>query len=129
MPESGERSIGAVLQSIVGNIEQIVRSEIRLAKAEVTHEVSKTAAASKLLGIGTALGAFAVGLLLLSAVYLLATVISPWIAAALVALTTGAAAAIFISVGKSRLKLIHPTPAKTFASIKENVEWAKSQAK
>ena len=36
-----ERSIGSLVNDIVGNVQEIIRSEVRLAKAEVTEELTK----------------------------------------------------------------------------------------
>ena len=129
MTEDGERTIASVLQSIVGNIEQIVRSEIRLAKAEVREEAGKAGQASKLLAIGAVLGIYAFGILLLCCVYLLATVVAPWLAALIVAVCLGAIAGGLIVSGWKQIKQVNPTPNKTVASLKENVEWAKTQTK
>ncbi len=41
---SSERPFSAVLKDIVGNLQDIVRSEIRLAKTEVQEEVAKSRA-------------------------------------------------------------------------------------
>ena len=129
MTEDGERTIASVLQSIVGNIEQIVRSEIRLAKAEVREEAGKVGQASKLLAIGAVLGIYALGILLLCFVYLLATVMASWLAALIVAVCLGAIAGGLLASGWKQIKQVHPTPDKTVASLKENVEWAKTQTK
>jgi len=64
MTDSGDRSIASVLQSILRNIEHIVRSEIRLAKAEVRDEVDKAGQASEILVGGAVLGAYSIGLFL-----------------------------------------------------------------
>jgi hypothetical protein len=41
MAEENERSITDVLQDILGNVQAIIRSEVRLAKTEVAEEVRK----------------------------------------------------------------------------------------
>jgi uncharacterized membrane protein YqjE len=41
MADDNGRSIGTVLKDIVGNVQQIVRSEIRLASAEVRQEAGR----------------------------------------------------------------------------------------
>jgi uncharacterized membrane protein YqjE len=69
-----DRSISSVLSDIVGNIQQIVRAEVRLAKAEVREEAVKAKRGVVLLGAGAVGFLFAVGFLLLALVYALATV-------------------------------------------------------
>ncbi len=129
MTSGPERSIASVLQDIVANIQQIVKSEVRLAKAEVKEEVGKAGKASQSLAIGVVLAVYAMGLLLLCCVYLLATVVSSWIAALIVAAVVGGAAVILILGGIKEFKRVHPVPDQTIASVKENVEWAKAQTK
>ena len=129
MASESERSIASVLQSIVGNIQQIVQSEIRLAKAEVREQVSKTGTASKSLAIGAVLGVYALGSLLLACVYALATVVASWLAALIVGAVIAPIAAVLIMGGIKKIKRVHVTPDKTIASVKENVEWAKAQTK
>jgi hypothetical protein len=41
----GDRPISAVLQDIVGNIQDIVRSEVRLARTEIGEEVGRARSA------------------------------------------------------------------------------------
>jgi uncharacterized membrane protein YqjE len=122
-----ERPVGQILQEIVGNLQDIVRSEIRLARTEVREEASKTRSASLLLAFGAATGFFSVFFLLLTLVYALSLVIAGWAAALGVALGVGVVAAITLRAGLARFRTIHPAAPKTRASVKENVEWAKRQ--
>jgi len=124
-----DRSITEVLQNIVRNVQEIVRSEVRLAKTEIVEEAGEAKTAGLLLGMGAVAAIFATLFLLLMIVYALSRVIPDWAAA----LTVGAALAIVASVlltaGVKRFKEIHPTPERTVETIKENVEWAKQQSK
>ena len=47
-----DRSFADVLQDIVGNMQEIVRSEVRLAKAELSDEARKAKPAGLWMGIG-----------------------------------------------------------------------------
>ncbi len=89
MAGEGERSIAAVLTDIVGNVQQIVRAEIRLATLEVRHEIGKARRSVTLLIIGGAIAVLALAFVLLACVYALATVVAPWIAALIVAAAAG----------------------------------------
>lgn len=120
-----ERSFGQVLQEIGSNIQDLVRSEIRLAGAEFREEGTKAARAGKEIAIGGTLMLYAGGLLLLTLVYLLTLVVPPWAAAAIVFAVTALPAAIMLSVGLRHWRTVHPKPEKTVASVKESIEWAK----
>jgi uncharacterized membrane protein YqjE len=124
-----ERSISSLLKDIVGNLQQIIRAEVRLAKVEVGEELSKARQAMVLLAIGALFGAMALAFLLLGAVYALAHVIQPWAAAVLVALGAGAVGGALVAVGISQIKRVSLPPARTVTSVQENIQWAKAQAR
>ncbi|MDQ6677382.1 MAG: phage holin family protein [Acidobacteriota bacterium] len=128
MAYDADRSIASVLQDIVANIQQIVKSEVRLAKAEATEEIGKAGKASKSLAAGAALALYALGFLLLCCMYLLAMVVPSWVAALIVAVVVGAIAVFLVLGGIKEFKRVH-APEQTIASVKENVEWAKAQTK
>ena len=124
-----ERPLAAVLQDIFGNLQDIVRSEVRLAAAEIKTETTKAVSAATPLAAGGVLLLYAGGFMLLAAVYGLSQVVQPWLAALIVAVATGMIGGIFTSVGKSRLRLVKPVPEKAIQSVKENVQWLKNQTK
>jgi len=121
------RSMGEVLQDIVANIQEIFRSEFRLAKAEIQEEAHKIARSSIPMGIGILLAPYALGFLLLAAVHGLATVLDAWLAALIVGVTVLVISLILISAGRKRLKQVKVVPEKTIGTVKENFQWAKSQ--
>lgn len=126
---SGDRSISDILQDVIRNLQDIVRSEVRLATAEVREEITKAKSAGLLLSIGALSGMFGVFFLLLAIVYALSDVLPNWAAALIVALALAICAGIALSASRRRFKQVHPTPDKTIKSLKENVKWAKQQAK
>ena len=128
MNRNDERSVSDVLQDIFGNVQDIVRSEVRLAQAEIKTEAAKTARAAKSLIAGAVLGLYAGGVLLIAAVYGLSMVVAPWLAALLVGAFVAVAAAILISIGQGRLRKVKK-PEKTIRSVKEDVQWLKNQTR
>ena len=124
-----ERTISAVLQDLLGNFQDVVRSEVRLAKTEVREELAKTRSASVLIGAGAVGALFCSLFLLLTAVYALSLFIPEWAAALCVAVAAGVLAVFAILAGVKRFKTINPAAPKTVASLKENIEWAKQQVK
>ena len=125
----GDRSISDVLQDIIRNVQEIVRSEVRLAKTEIREELDQARSSTLLLGAGAATGMFAVLFLLLTVVYALALVMPEWAAAMLVGAALAAVGIVLFAAGLKRFKQIHPTPARTVETIKENVEWARQHTK
>jgi len=129
MSTSTDRSFTDVLEDIVGNVQGIIRSEVRLAKAEIREETVKAGKAAGIAGSGVVLALYAVGFFLLTCLYALETAVTPWIAALILTLLVGSGATVLIIVGKKRIKRVDPRPDKTINTLKENVEWVKNQAK
>jgi uncharacterized membrane protein YqjE len=124
-----DRSLSDVLQDVIRNVQEIVRSEVRLAKAEIREEAAKTKSATLLLGAGAVTAIFATLFLLLMIVHALALVMPSWAAALIVGAALAVVAGVTLPAGIRRFKLIHPTPERTVETIKENVEWAKQHTK
>lgn len=127
--EPKDRSLTDVLQAIVRNVQEIVRSEVRLAKTEFREEAVKAKSSGALLGAGAVIALYAGAFLLLGFVYALALVLPVWTSALIVGAALAAVGAGMLSAGINRLKQIHPTPERTVETIKENVEWAKQHTK
>lgn len=127
--ESSERSFADVLEDIIGNVQRMIRSEIRLAKAEIQEESIKAGKASGLASSGVVLAIYALGFLFLTCLFALEIAVTPWLAALIMTVLIGSTAAALLSVGIKRIKQVHPRPDKTITSVKENLEWAKNQVK
>jgi len=119
-----DRSISTVLHDIVGNVQEIIRSEVRLAKTEITEELGKLGSASMLIGVGALLLTFSALFLLLAIVYALSVVLPAWEAALIVGVSVGVIAALCCGLGLKKFKAVRAAPKAT-ASVKENVQWAK----
>jgi uncharacterized membrane protein YqjE len=124
-----QRSVPEVLQDIVGNLQEIVRSEFRLAKTELKEEAAKAAKPAATFGVGLVLGFYGIGFLLLASVYGLSTVMAGWLAALLVGTILAIVAIALMSTSGKKLKRVNPTPNKTIQSLEENVQWAKHPIK
>ena len=125
---AGNRSIPEILQDVLTNIQDIVRAEVRLAKAELGEELNRARSGGLLVGVGAIAAIFSVLFLLLACVYGLSLVVPNWAAALIVAAAAGVAAAVTVGLGLKRFKTIRAAP-KTTASLKENVRWAKQLSK
>jgi uncharacterized membrane protein YqjE len=129
MDDRNGRSIGTVLKDIVGNVQQIVRSEIRLASVEMREEAGKAGRSAALVMVGGAIAILAVGCGLIAAISALATIVPLWTAALIVAAVAGVISAVFITAGMKRMRQITMTPTRTLAALEENVTWAKAQTR
>jgi len=124
-----DRSIGAVLSDIVGDIQSIVRAEIRLATVEVREELAKARQGAAMLVAAGVVLVMAAGLALLAAVYALAMVWPPWAAALAVAGAVAVAGGILAATGINRMRDVNLRPQKTVDTVRENVQWAKTRTR
>jgi uncharacterized membrane protein YqjE len=124
-----ERSISAVISDIVGDLHVIVRGEVRLAKAELREELAKAKRGVVLLVAGSLVLVAAFGCLLLAAIYGLATIWPPWAAALAVGGGAALVGAVLALGGKKQISDVELPPQKTAASVRENLQWAKSRMK
>ncbi|HZQ52325.1 MAG TPA: phage holin family protein [Bryobacteraceae bacterium] len=122
------RPMGAILHDVAEDVAAMVRSEIKLAKTELSSQVKQISEALPMLISGAVFGFCALGLLLTTGVLAIGLVLPFWAAAAILFGVTAIIAAVLLSVGKSMLGKLHG-PERTVQTLKENAEWVKSQAK
>jgi uncharacterized membrane protein YqjE len=121
------RSIGALLTDIVGDVAEILRAEARLARAEFREELGKAKRGAVLMAAAGVVIALALGVALVAAVFALATIWPPWVAALTVAGATLAIGGLLGTMGVRQLKDVSLTPDRTVSSVKENIQWVKTR--
>ena len=123
------RPVPEVLRDIVGNLQDLVRSELLLAKTELKEQAADAAKVAVTYGIGLMSGFYGVGLLLLAAVYGLTMIMSPWLAALLLGTVLAVAAIALLSSSKKQWKHLNPGRSKTIQRLEERLQWSKHQSK
>jgi uncharacterized membrane protein YqjE len=126
---AAERALSDVLQDIVRNVQEIVRSEARLAKTEIREEAVKAQSAATWLTAGAVTAMFAVLFLLLTIVGALALILPIWEAALIVAVALAVVSGATLASGVNRFKQLQATPVRTIENIKEDVEWLKQRSR
>ena len=129
MSTGGERTLTEVLQDMIGNIQEIIRSEFQLAKVEIKDRVARTRGPVTMFGLGSLISLYAVGFILLAIVYKLSTVLEPWLAALFVGCVLALFGAVILILATSKLKEIDAVPRRTVETMKENMTWANKQIK
>jgi uncharacterized membrane protein YqjE len=124
---TAQRSTREVVQEIIGDIQEIVRSEVRLAKTELREEGSKAGMAAAYFGTAGVLLFFSIGLLEAMFVVLWAMKTPLWIALLIMAVISGLTGAVFYALGRDRWRKVHGMPA-TVATLKEDVQWLRKQS-
>jgi uncharacterized membrane protein YqjE len=121
------RSASDLLKTIIGNVQDIIRSEVSLAKAEVKEETRKAAGAMVFMASAGVLGLLGLFYVLFSIMLLLNRLMPGWAAALSVALLVFAIGGVLFSIGRSKFRKFSAAPQKTIGSVKENVEWFRNQ--
>lgn len=127
--QTSARTVPEVLADIVGNIQEIIRSEFRLAKAEIKQEAAKAYGPLISCLIAAIIGLYAGAYLIFAAIMGLATLLPTWAAALIVSVVLAIIAAVMFSAATKKLKYVNAVPERTVDSLKENVQWAKDQIK
>jgi uncharacterized membrane protein YqjE len=129
-PDRGlrEESMGHLFKQLSDELSTLVRQELRLAQAEMTEKGKKAG-----IGIGMFGGAGVVSFLTLQVltaclVALLATAMDVWIAALIVTVVYAVVAGVLAVRGKKQVsEATPPVPEQTTETLKEDVQWAKTQ--
>jgi hypothetical protein len=123
-----ERSLPELLRQLSQETTQLLKQEIELAKAEVGEKGRQAGKGAGLLGTAGVIGLGAVGALTACFILALNAVMPAWLAALIVAVVYGAVAAILALQGRNRIKqATPPVPEQTVETLKEDVQWAKTQ--
>jgi uncharacterized membrane protein YqjE len=126
--DARDRGIGELVKDLAGQTSTLVRQEIQLAQAELT---SKGKLAGR--GAGMLAGAAVAGLLALIAltavlIAALDTALPLWLAALIVTLLWAVIGAVLASRGRKELqRAAPPVPEQTVETVKEDIQWAKTQ--
>ena len=127
----GEEGIGSLVSDLIGDLQEIVRGVVRLAKAELREDAMTIGRGAGMLAAGAFLGLIGFTFLMLGVAYVLVEEfdLDRWLAVGIVAVALLVLAAILAMVGKSRLSAANLKPEQTIESLKEDQEWAKQQVR
>lgn len=126
-PKEPDRSTSEIVGSVATRFGDLVSKQLQLAKLEMTDEMKKAARASSMLVAAGLTAYLAVTMLTVAAALWLDEVVHPAVAFAVVALFWAVVAAVLASIGRERLRHVDPVPQQTIETIKEDVEWARTQ--
>lgn len=125
-----ERPVGELLKELSQETATLVHQEMELAKAEFRQKGKKAEAGAGMFGVAGAVALAALGALTACFILGLAELVPAWLAAFIVAVVYAGVAAAVVQTGKEKLKKASPpVPQQTVESVKEDVQWAKSQAR
>ena len=117
-----EPPLGALVHRLSEQIPELVRSELRLAQAELTEKGKKAGLGVGMFSAAGLLAFFGVATLVATAVLALALVLPAWAAGLVVAAVLFAAAAGAALAGKHEVEeATPPAPERTIANVREDV--------
>ena len=123
-----EESVGQLLGDLSADFTTLVRQEIALAKVEMTDKAKTAAKGLVPMVIGGVIGLAVLGAFTAFLIALLAEVMPVWLAALIVTIVYAIVATVLVQSGRKKLKEVAPpVPEQTIETIKEDVQWAKTQ--
>ena len=128
--ELRDRSFGELARDLAGEVSTLVRKELELAKAEMRQKGRIAAPGLGMFGVAGGLGLAAVGAFTAFLILVLDLAMAAWLAALIVGAALALASYVLGMRGKERVEEAgKPVPEQTIESVKEDVEWAKTQAR
>lgn len=120
-PEPGQASLGELVREATTHFSTLIRSEVELAKAEVSAEVRKGVRGSLFFVIALAILLFSLVFLFIALGEVLDIWLPRWAAFSIVFIVMVLAAAVCALLGWRRMRSIR-TPERTITSVKETGE-------
>jgi uncharacterized membrane protein YqjE len=126
MKTSNDRSIGELIGDLSDQLSRLVRTEIELAKAEVTARLQKLGTGAGLL-IGAAVVAFyLLGAVIATAIIALSVPFEPWLAGLIVTVFLLLVVALLAWLGIREVKRgAPPTPIKAIEGVQQDIDAVK----
>jgi len=125
-----DRPVGELLKQLSQETTTLVKQEIDLAKAEMSEKGKQAGVGVGMFGGAGVSGLLALIFLSLAAVAALDTGMRTWLAALIVGVVWTVIAGVLALQGKSKVQsATPPAPEQAIESSKEDVQWAKTQAR
>ncbi len=123
------KPLGDLFSDLAGEVSELVRKEVALAKLEVGQTAKRVGKNVGYLVIGGAVAYAAMLAIIAAVIMLLDNVMPAWSAALLVGVVVGVIAWLLIGKATSALKATDVTPQQTVETLKEDAAWVKQQIK
>jgi uncharacterized membrane protein YqjE len=121
-----EPTIGALVHDLSQQLPDLIRSELRLAQAEVTEKGKRAGLGIGMFSVAGLLTHFGVAVLITTAILALDLVLPAWLAALIVAVVLFAAGGIVALAGRRQVaQASPPTPQRAIEGVKEDIATVK----
>ena len=127
-PAVREKSMGELFNELSNDVSTLVRQELQLARAELTEKGKQVGIGAGMFGGAGIVGLLAAGTLSACLIAALSEALDIWLAALIVTAVYVAVAGALALVARKRVsKATPPVPEQTVETMKEDVQWAKTQ--
>ncbi len=121
-----EASLGTLVSDVSREIPELIRSELRLAQAELAEKGKRAGLGIGMFSAAGLLAFFGFGVLLAACVLVLDLLLPAWAAALIVAGALFAVAGVAAVVGKKQVSEVgSPTPERAISGVKQDVATVK----
>jgi hypothetical protein len=122
--------VGELVQLLTTQVSTLARKEVELAKVELQRKGKEAGIGGGMFGAAGLVAVLGLGALTAALILGLATIIDEgWIAALIVGAVYLAVAGVLALAGRARIRKASPlVPEQATESVKEDVEWIKTQA-
>lgn len=127
--QSEARDIGHEIADIASDLQKLIQQEIQLAKTEMSQQARLSASAAAWGVIAGVMGFILLAFACVTVMFALALVLPLWLSALITTGLLTLVAAVAGMLAYQKFKKISFTPERTMESVKEDVEWARSQLK
>jgi hypothetical protein len=122
-----DRSIGELFSDLSQQTGELVRQEMRLAKAELSEKLAGLGTHAMKIGAAVAFGMAAVIAVAAGVALLLIEIgVEPWLAALITAAAFGLTAFVLVQSAIAALRKTSITPVETIHTLKETTQWLKN---
>lgn len=124
--QAQDQTLGALVHQLTQQLPELIRSEMRLAQAEVAQKGKRAGVGIGIFSIAGLLAFFAFGSLVATAILALTLVVDAWLAALIVALVLLAVAAVAGLVARNKVaEAGPPAPERAIQGLKEDIATVK----
>ena len=121
-------TLGALVNDLTTQVPQLIRSEIRLAQAELTEKGKRAGLGIGMFGGDGIVALYGVGALIATLILLLALAMDAWLAALIVTVVLFAIAGVLALLGKKQVDQATPmAPEMAVEGVKEDIATVKGQ--
>ena len=124
--QTQDQTLGALVHQLTQQVPELIRSEMRLAQAEVAQKGKRAGVGIGMFSVAGLLAFFAFGSIVATAILALSLVVDAWLAALIVALVLLVGAAVAGMVGKNKVaEAGPPAPERAIQGLKEDIATVK----